>query len=110
MVGENQHVGRLHIRLDGVGELLTARGLVLRDRDVAEEHLDLGEDALRDRLTGHGEGCGVGRMAVDDAVHVGPLLHDREMEEDLARTLPFAGDLVPLHVDDAQVGGLHEAL
>ena len=44
------------------------------DRHLAEEDLDLGQDALGDRLVGHGEGGGVRRMAVDDGIDVGPCL------------------------------------
>ena len=39
-----------------------------------------------------------------------PLLHDRQVEHDLAGPLPPAGELVAFHVHDAQVVGLQEAL
>ena len=84
--------------------------LVRGDRHLAEEDLELGHRALGDRLVGDGERRGVGRVAVDARPDVGPGLHDRQVQQDLARPLPLAGDLLAVHVDDAQVVGLHEAL
>ena len=48
--------------------------LIHGDRHLAEEDLDLRQNALRDRLAGDGEGRGVGRMAVDDGLDVGLFL------------------------------------
>ena len=81
----------------------------VRDRHFAEEDFDLGENGLRDRFAGDGEGGGVGRMAMDDALHVWPGLHDFEVEQHFAGALLAAGELVALHVDEADVVGLQEA-
>ena len=50
VVGQDHHVGLLHERQHGFGELLPAGRFVGGDRHVAQEHLDLGQHALRDRL------------------------------------------------------------
>ena len=50
-----------------VGELLRARRFVVRDRHLAEEHLDFGQHALGNRLAGDGERRRVRRMAMHDA-------------------------------------------
>ena len=63
----------LDVRHDGVGELLRAGRFVDGRRHFAEEDLDLGQDALGNRLAGHGERRGMRRMAVDDGLDVGPM-------------------------------------
>ena len=80
------------------------------DRHLAEEDLDLGQDALGDRLAGDGEGGGVRRMAVDDGLDVGPVLVDGQVQQDLAGALARAGELLAFVVHLADVLGLHEAL
>jgi hypothetical protein len=47
---------------------------------------------------------------MDARADLGSLLEDRQVQEDLARSLAIARDLLPVHVDDAEVVGLHEAL
>ena len=110
VVGQQDRLGVLDVRQHGVGKRLAARRLVGRDRDLAQEHLDFGQDALGDRLAGDGEGRRVRRMTVHDRAHVGPRLHDRQVQQDLARALALAGDLLAVQVDDAQIVGLHESL
>ena len=110
VVGQQDHVRALHHGLDRVGKRLAAGRFIAGDRNVAQEHLHLREHRLRDRFAGHGEGRRMRRVAMHDAVHVGPFLHDREMQQNLARTLALPGDLIAVHVDDAEVGGSQEAL
>ena len=45
----------------------------------------------------------MGRVAVDDRIDVGAVLHDRQVQQNFTRPLPLAGNLVALHVDDAEV-------
>ena len=52
--------------------------------------------------------CGGWQWTTDLIVR--PLLHDRQVQHDLAGPLPLAAELLALHVDDAQVVGLHKAL
>ena len=66
VVGQQDRVGVLDVREHRVGERLRAGRLVRRDRHLAEEDLDLGQDALGDRLAGDGERRGMGRVAVHD--------------------------------------------
>ena len=47
-------------------------------------------------------------MAVQNRTHLGSLLHNRKMKEDLARTFTRARDLIAFHIDDAQILGLHK--
>ena len=110
VVGQQDRVGVLDVGEHRVGERLAAGRLVGGDGHLAQEDLDLGQDALGDRLAGDGERGGVRRMAVHDRTHVGAGLHDRQVQQDLARPLPLARDLLAVQVDDAQVVGLHEAL
>ena len=49
-------------------------------------------------------------MAMEDGTNFGAFLHDRQVEEDFARALTRAGDLISLHVDDAKILGLHKSL
>ena len=110
VVGQEDDVGVLDVGDHRVGERLGPGGLVGGDGDLAEEDLELGHRALGDRLVGDGEGRGVGRVAVDARLDVGPGLHDRQVQEDLARPLPLARDLLAVHVDDAEVVRLHVPL
>ena len=47
---------------------------------------------------------------MDDALDVGPLAQNRQMQQNFAASLTAAGNLLALHVDDAQIFGLHKAL
>src|SRR5262245_20885158 len=49
-------------------------------------------------------------MAVHDALHVGPLAVDLQVQERLAGPLLDSGELPARHVDQADVLGLEEAL
>ena len=109
VVGEDDRIGIFHVGEHRVGEILAAGGLVRGDRHLAEENLELGHRALRDRLVGDGEGGRVGRVAVDAGADVRPGLHHGEVEQDLARPFPLAGNLLAFHVHHAEVVGLHEA-
>ena len=108
VIGENDDVGLVNVRQNGVGKFLTAGNRVLRDRNVAHVDVDFGKNALRNRFLRNPEGGGIGRMAMEDGTNFGALLHDRQVEEDFARALARAGDLIPFHVDDAKILGLHE--
>ncbi len=92
------------------GKLLIARRLVLRDRHLAEEHLDLRQDALGDRLMRHRKRRRMRRMAMDDGVDVGPILVDRQVQQHFAGPLARAGELLAFVIDLADVLGLQEAL
>ena len=70
VVGQDDHVRLPHEGQDRVGEFLAPGDGVLGDWHVAQEDLDLGQHALRDRLAGDAEGRGVGRMAVYDRLDV----------------------------------------
>jgi hypothetical protein len=48
-------------------------------------------------------------MAVHDRLHLRPLLHDRQVQHDLAGPFLPAALLLAVHIDDAQILGLHEA-
>ena len=50
------------------------------------------------------------RMAVNDALNVGPGFHDLEVQQRLARPLPRAGELIAFHVDQANVFRLEKPL
>jgi hypothetical protein len=65
---------------------------------------------LWDRLAGNGERGGVRRVAVDNALHVGPLLVDFQVQQGFARPLLAAGELLARHIDEADVVRLEEAL
>src|SRR5262249_8421624 len=65
---------------------------------------------LGNRLLSHREGRGVRRMAVDHRLHVGPLLVNRQVQQNLAGPLARAGQLLALVVHLANVLGLHESL
>ena len=66
VVGQQDRVRVLDEGEHRVGKRLRAGRLIRRDRDLAQEDLDLGQDALRHRLAGDGERRGMGRMAVHD--------------------------------------------
>ena len=93
---------------DRIGERLPARRLVLRDRHVAQKDLDLRQNALRNRLAGDRKRTGMRRMAMHDALHVGPLPIDLQVQQRLARPLLDAGELLARHVDQANILGLEK--
>ena len=62
------------------------------------------------RFAGDGKRGRVRRMAMDDRLDVAPRLHDREVQQDLARPLPLSRDLVPLQIDGADVVRRHVTL
>ncbi len=49
-------------------------------------------------------------MAVNDRPHIGAVLHNLQVQQDLTRALTLAGDLLAFEVDGAEVVGRHEAL
>ena len=49
-------------------------------------------------------------MTMEHGTNFRTFLHDRQMKEDFARALARSGDLISLHVDDAEILGLHESL
>src|SRR4029079_2390036 len=49
-------------------------------------------------------------MRVNDRLHIRPRLVDRQVQQDLARALALAADLLALHVGDAQIFGRKVAL
>src|SRR5437870_1203302 len=73
VIRQDDDVGLFHKWSNRVGKHLAARRFVFRDRHVAEEHLDLRQNALRDRLTGDRKRTRMRRMAVNDALHIGAL-------------------------------------
>jgi hypothetical protein len=48
-------------------------------------------------------------MAVHDALHVGPLAQNGQVQQNLTATLSLAGQLLAFHVDNAQIVRLHKA-
>ena len=49
-------------------------------------------------------------MAVNDRFDFWTFLHDGQMKADLARRLPFSGQLFAVHVHDAEIFRRHEPL
>ena len=109
VVGQDHDVRFCHERQDRVGKCLAAGRFVLGDRHFAQKDLDLGQHALRNRFVGDGKGRGVGRMAMDAALDLGPRLHDRQVQQHFAGPLFAAGKLVAIHVDGANIVGLEKA-
>jgi hypothetical protein len=108
VIGQDHHVRLVHERDDRVGERLAAGRFVLGDRHVAEKHLDLRQDALRDRLAGDCERGGVRRVAVDHAADVIPLAIDLQVQQRLAGPLLAPGELLAGHVDQRDVVGFEK--
>ena len=48
-------------------------------------------------------------MAVQNRLHFRTFLHNRQVKEDFAGAFARPGDLVPVHIDDAEVFRFHEA-
>ena len=111
VVGEDDRVDSIGQEWNHrVSEGVATGSLIRRDRHFTHEDFNLGEDALRDRFASHRERRGMRRMAVNDRLHVRPMFHDGQVQQDLAGPLPLAGDLRPFHIDRTDVVGRHETL
>ena len=80
-----------------------------RERNLREEDVGFGVDAVRRHEPREEERVAVRRMAVHASVHAGRL-HHRDMDLHLARARTVAAELAGRHVDKADVLALHEAL
>ena len=47
---------------------------------------------------------------MNHSLHIGTMLHDRQVQQDFAGPLPLAGQLVPVEVDHTDVIRSHEPL
>ena len=111
MVGEDDRIRAVPQEGNNRVRKRMSTGCFIRgDRNFTHEHFDLGQDALWNRLTRDGEGCGMWRMAVNNRFHVGSMFHNGEVQQDFARPLAFARDLNPFHIDGTDVIGSHKPL
>src|SRR5206468_527683 len=109
VVRQDDRVARLQVGHNRLGELLRAGRLVDGGRYLAEENFDLWQYAFWNGDAGHGEGRGVRRMAMDDGIHVRPMLVNGEMQQHFAGPLLRPRELLALVIDLADVLALHEA-
>ena len=87
MVSQDHDVRLAYERDDRIGKRLPSGRFIFGDRYIAKKHLDLRQDALRDRFAGDRERGGVWWMTVHDAADVFPLAIDLEMQQRLAGSL-----------------------
>ena len=91
------------------GDVVSPGRRVRGERDLREEDVGLGVDAVRRHEPGEEECVAVRRVAVHARVHP-RRAHHRDVHLDLARARAVAAELAGRHVDEADVLPLHEAL
>ena len=103
-----------HVRLFGHlsdvrCDLVRSGRSVRSERNLIEENVGLGIDAVRRNLTREKKRVAVRRMAMDAGVPAGGL-HHRDVNLNLARARTVAAELPRVHIDEADILFLHKAL
>ncbi len=110
VVGEDDRVRRLQERDHCLGERLGSGSFIGGEWYFAHEDFDFRQHTLRDRLASHSERRRVRRVAVNHRLHIGTVLHDRQVQQNFAGPLPLSGQLIAVEVDHTDVIGSHEPL
>lgn len=103
-----------HIRLFGHlsdvrCDLVSSRRSVRSERNLIEENVGLGIDAVRRNLPREKKRVAMRRMAMDAGVPAGGL-HHRDVNLNLARARTVAAELPRVHIDETDILFFHKAL